>query len=409
MANIAQLVKTFGALAMLRAVNVLLPIALYPILLHRLGPDLLGLVVFAQAVATYFMVGVNYATETYGTRLVSRLKDQPDALRREVSQLWWMKVLLFAGVLILYAALLALWPFTHPHIYVFVFSLHVVVYETFFPVWFYQGVDEVPRVTLLNVGSKVLGAVLLLTWVVVEKDAWLVPTAHMAAALAMTGIATLMLVRRLDGIAAPNLRGIATHLRGGWPFFVTSLSGMLYVNANRVLIGAVGMAEVAYYDLADRVVQLAKAPQQILGLSLFPKLSASDNPNALVRRFAPYSIAANALLTVAVFVGAPVIVTLLSPGLSPEGALISAAVMQILSLNILVVGLESIVVVQQALAQNHEKAVMRFTLESVGIFAAVILSLLAVGRYEVTSLTGAAVLVECYLLARTYLYLRRGR
>ena len=46
------------------------------------GPDLLGLVVFAQAVATYFMVGVNYATETYGTRLVSRLKDQPDALRQ---------------------------------------------------------------------------------------------------------------------------------------------------------------------------------------------------------------------------------------------------------------------------------------------------------------------------------------
>ncbi|NQW41634.1 MAG: oligosaccharide flippase family protein [Cryomorphaceae bacterium] len=409
MASTKKLVKTFSALAMLRAVNVLLPLALYPVLLHRLGAELLGLVVFAQAVATYFMVGVNYATETYGTRLVSRLKDQPEALRHEVSQLWWMKVLLLLVVLLAYGLLLALWPFTHPHIYVFVFSLHVVLYEAFFPVWFYQGIDKVHQVTLLNVGSKILGAVLLLSWVTVQKDAWLVPTANTAAALVMIAIATLMLYRRLGGIAAPSLSGIIVHLRGGWPFFVTSLAGMLYVNANRVLIGAVGMAEVAYYDLADRVVQLAKAPQQILGLSLFPKLSTSAEAKALVRRFAPYSVVANALLTAAVFAGAPLIVSLLSPGLSVEGAFISVSVMQILSLNILVVGLESIVVVQQALAQNHERAVMRFTMESVALYAGFVLALVAFEHYRVTWLTSAAVLVECYLLLRTFNYLRRAR
>ena len=146
MSSTKKLVKTFSALAMLRAVNVLLPLALYPVLLHRLGAELLGLVVFAQAEATYFMVGVNYATETYGTRLVSRLKDQPEALRHEVSQLWWMKVFLLVAVLLAYGLLLALWPFTHPHIYVFVFSLHVVLYEAFFPVWFYQGIDKVHQV-----------------------------------------------------------------------------------------------------------------------------------------------------------------------------------------------------------------------------------------------------------------------
>ena len=406
MASTKKLVKTFSALAMLRAVNVLLPLALYPVLLHRLGAELLGLVVFAQAVATDLMVGVNYATETYGTRLVSRLKDQPEALRHEVSQLWWMKVFLLVAVLLAYGLLLAFWPFTHPHIYVFVFSLHVVLYEAFFPVWFYQGIDKVHQVTLLNVGSKILGAVLLLSWVTVQKDAWLVPTANTAAALVMLSLA---LTGFGMGIAAPSLSGIMIHLRGGWPFFVTSLAGMLYVNANRVLIGAVGMAEVAYYDLADRVVQLAKAPQQILGLSLFPKLSASADAKALVRRFAPYSVVANAVLTAAVFAGAPLIVALLSPGLSAEGAFISVSVMQILSLNILVVGLESIVVVQQALAQNHERAVMRFTLESVMLYAGFVLTLVAFGYYRVTWLTSAAVLVECYLLLRTFSYLRRAR
>ncbi len=61
--RVQPLWRNYGALAALRAVNVLLPLALYPVLLYRLGPDLFGLVIFAQAVATYFVMGANYATE----------------------------------------------------------------------------------------------------------------------------------------------------------------------------------------------------------------------------------------------------------------------------------------------------------------------------------------------------------
>jgi len=407
--RVQPLWRNYGALAALRAVNVLLPLALYPVLLHRLGPDLFGLVIFAQAVATYFMMGANYATEIYGTRLISRSKHDPDLLRREASQLWWMKLLLLAVVAAVYAGLLALWPFTHDHLFVFAFSLHVVVYEAFFPVWFFQGVEDVTPSATLNIAAKLLGALLLLTWVVLSKDAWLVPSAYMASALAMAVVATVMLYRRLGGIQAPRPREIARHLREGWPFFVTNLSGMLYVNANRVLIGAIGMAEVAYYDLAEKVVQLAKAPQQILGLSLFPRLSSAQEPRSVVQRFAPYSLAVNSALTLTVFAAAPWIVPLLSPGLPAEGELMAEAVLQVLSLNIVVVGLNSIVVIQRALAEDGEHAVMRFSLESLGFYLLTVAALYLGGRYEVIWLTGAAVLVECYLLARTYLYLRRGR
>lgn len=407
--RVQPLWRNYGALAALRAVNVLLPLALYPVLLHRLGPDLFGLVIFALAIATYFMMGANYATEIYGTRLISRSKHDPDLLRREASQLWWMKLLLLAVVAAVYAGMLALWPFTHDHLFVFAFSLHVVVYEAFFPVWFFQGVEDVAPSATLNIAAKLLGALLLLTWVVLPKDAWLVPSAYMASAFAMAVVATVMLYRRLGGIQAPRPREIARHLREGWPFFVTNLSGMLYVNANRVLIGAIGMAEVAYYDLAEKVVQLAKAPQQILGLSLFPRLSSAQEPRSVVQRFAPYSLAVNSALTLTVFAGAPWIVPLLSPGLPAEGELMAEAVLQVLSLNIVVVGLNSIVVIQRALAEDGEHAVMRFSLESLGFYLLTVAALYLGGRYEVIWLTGAAVLVECYLLARTYLYLRRGR
>jgi hypothetical protein len=72
-----------------------------------------------------------------------------------------------------------------------------------------------------------------------------------------------------------------------------------------------------------------------------------------------------------------------------------------------VVGLNSVVVIQRALAENGERAVMRFSLESLAFYLLTVAGLYLTGNYAVTWLTGAAVLVECYLLARTYLYLRR--
>ncbi len=50
---------------------------------------------------------------------------------------------------------------------------------------------------------------------------------------------------------------------------------------------------------------------------------------------------------------------------------------------------------------------MRFSLESLAFYLLTVAALYLTGNYAVTWLTGAAVLVECYLLARTYLYLRR--
>jgi hypothetical protein len=66
------------------------------------------------------------------------------------------------------------------------------------------------------------------------------------------------------------------------------------------------------------------------------------------------------------------------------------------------------VVVQKALAQNHEKSVMRFTLEALGLFATYIGLLALTGGYTVVALTSGSVLVECYLLGRTFVFLRRA-
>jgi len=400
--------QNFGALAILRAANVILPILLYPIILFRLGPELFGLVIFAQAVASYFMIGANYATEIYGTRAVSRVVNEPESLQEVASQIWWMKLLLLAATIICFLLLLLFWGFTHSHLFVFIFSLHVVIYEAFFPGWFYQGIEKVATATLINVGAKLVATALLLIWVIDPKDAWKVPLAYAVAALTMAILSTLLFARHIGGIRTPKWRAIVGHLRLGWPFFVTNLSGMLYVNANRVLIGSIGMAEVAYYDLADRVVQLAKAPQQIFGLTMFARLSKMMEPLRFVRRWAPVSFSINSLLFIAIYLGAPWIVPALSPGISPEGELLAEQVLRILSLNVVVVGLNSVVVIQTALVQNQERNVMRFSLEALGLYGISALSLWLMNEFEVTQLTVLAVGVEAFLLVRTFAFLRHA-
>ncbi|NQW26012.1 MAG: oligosaccharide flippase family protein [Cryomorphaceae bacterium] len=399
----------FTALTALRALNVLLPLALYPWLMAQLGAETLGLVIFAQAVATYFMVIPNYSMETFGTKAIADAAQQPEHLWTTTNSLYALKGLLFLASVLAYALLCWLWPFARENALLFLLSLHVVVLEAFLPTWFYQGIQDIKQASYLNGMAKAIAVVWLLFTVRHPHDAFHVPLGYLIGSLFASGMGYLWVQGHTGPLKpwASPWRASQKYLKLGWPFFLTSLNGVLYVYANRILMGYFGMAQVAYYDLAEKWVQIAKAPQQILGLTLFPKITQDAHPKALIRRFAYPSMAFNVLLFLGILWVAPWLVQWMAPGVSAQGQATTIALMRILSFNIVIIGLNNIVVVQRMLALGHEHRIVRFTLETLLIFVAMGVFLYASGYYSMQGLTWIAVLTETYLLLRSWFYLRR--
>ena len=393
--------KNFSALTVLRALNVLVPLALYPWLMVQLGAETLGIVVFAQAVATYFMVLPNYNLETFGTGLVAKASGATSELKSIASQLLGLKVLLFFVASVAFILLTFMWPFARQHALIFLLSMHLFVQEAFLPTWFFQGIEKVKVVATYNGLSKLLAVFWMLAFVRGSETAFHVPLGYLIGALSAAIAGTWSMRKSVRGFAMPTFLQIQSLAKTGWPYFITSVNGYLYVYANRILMGFFGMSYVAYYDLADKWLQMGKAPQQILGLSLFPKISQAPSPKSILKRFGPSSVGINALFALGLFFSAGWIVQLSIPGMEAESYQLATGLIQILSLNILLSGLNSLFVIQGLMGSGDGTSVMWLTLETLVFFALGVAALYALGEFTPIRLTSAAVAAEAYLVVRS--------
>ena len=400
------LLKNFSALTVLRALNVLVPLALYPWLILQLGAETLGIVVFAQAVATYFMVVPNYNMETFGTGLVAKASGATSELKSVTSQLLGLKMLLFVLASIAFTLLTLVWPFARQHAVIFLLSMHLLVQEAFLPTWFFQGIQKVKVVATYNGLSKLLAVLWILAFVRGPETAFHVPLGYLVGALSASLAATWTMRQTTEGFTYSSLVQIRNLAKSGWPYFITSVNGYLYVYANRILMGFFGMTYVAYYDLADKWLQMGKAPQQILGLSLFPKISQAQSPKSILKRFGPPSVTFNTLLALGLFFSAGWIVQFSIPDMDAESYQLAKGLMQILSLNILLSGLNSLFVIQGLMGSGDGTSVMWLTLETLLFFSLAVGALFALGQFTPMPLTCAAVAAEAYLLIRSGFVIR---
>ena len=146
---------------------------------------------------------------------------------------------------------------------------------------------------------------------------------------------------------------------------------------------------------------MGKAPQQILGLSLFPKISQSPSPKSILKRFGPPSIMVNVLLAGGLFFTAGWIVEFSIPDVAPEAYRLSTGLLRILSMNILLSGLNSLFVIQGLMGSGEGKSVMWLTLETLVFFGLTVGGLFLVGCFTPLMITRAAVAAEAYLVVRS--------
>ena len=74
------------------------------------------------------------------------------------------------------------------------------------------------------------------------------------------------------------MRELRSAYQESFPLFVSSLSTQIYVNVNKLVIGAfLGMSEVSIYDMADKVLHLMKLPISMMAQAVFPKISRERN------------------------------------------------------------------------------------------------------------------------------------
>lgn len=400
-----------GNLAALYAIRIaasVLPLISMPYVVRILGPGGYGVFAFSQGLIGYFNMLIDYGFNLAATRRIAATRHDRAERDRVVSATLAAKLLLallgFALLLLLTAVL----PPLRSARMVALLLYGATLGSAIFPVWLYQGEERMVRSSVLVVAGTVAATAAIFVFVRQPGDQVALGGVWGAAGL-LTGIVALAVALRTFAVTLhrPSRAELMYVLRDGMLLSVSAGSTTLYTSGNTFLLGLVAPKEVVgLYAGGEKIVRAVQELVNPIQQALYPRLSAlAGRSHALAvdaaRRIIGWTAGLGLLLSLGIFIGAPLAVSLL---LGPDFGR-TVAVVRILSPLPFLVALSSTLTFQLMLPMGRDRALLR-VITAAGI-GNVLLALLFASRWLERGMALAVLSTEIVVLACIALYLRR--
>ncbi len=281
------LFQNFSFLTILQIATLVFPLITYPYLIRVLGKELYGTVIFAQAVVAYFSIVINFGFNISATKDVSIYRDDPKRLSEIVSSVYIIKVILFILCFVIFSAVVYVVPKLQKHYVLLMLTYGIALGEVLLPVWFYQGIEKMKYMTYVSVLSKLVFTICTFIFIRSVDDYLYMPVLLSLGAV-IGGLISFFLVFKTENVRFifPKVSIIRNYVKRTIPFFLSRFSAVLYGETNTVIIGAyLGMADVAYYDLARKLSTLMMIPNNIINTGVYPKIAREKNVNFVKKVF----------------------------------------------------------------------------------------------------------------------------
>lgn len=270
-----RLFSNFLSLSVLQWANYILPLLTIPYLIRVLGIEYFGLLAFASAVIVYFNIITDYGFNLTATREISIHRDNREKIIEIFSVVMTIKFILMGISFILLSILLVSFEKFSINWEIYFFTFGIVVGQALFPVWFFQGMEQMKYITYLNILSKTIFTVAIFIFVQEQRDYYMVPILT-SIGFIIAGIWSLFLIKKEFDIKfqIQPLKTIKYYLIDGWDVFIVTIAGNLYESTNMVILGLFSSnAEVGYYSIIDRVKGVIRSVFAPVVQSFYPHLS----------------------------------------------------------------------------------------------------------------------------------------
>ena len=293
-------------LSVLEILKMVMPFVALPYLISTVGADKYGLVVFAQAIISYFIIFINFGLDVSAVKNVSINRSDNEKLSEVVSSVLIIKAFLFILSFLALGVLLLL-------------SFLSCLSEILFPVWFYQGVEKMKYITLIRFTSIFFYTVTVFIFIKNESDYLLIPLLQSLGWL-LSGVISFFMLIRVEKMSlfVPTIESIRRYFKESVPFFVSRVSVVINASMAKTICGIFfSMHEVAVFDLAQKIAMTALVPLQMLNQALFPHIAKTLDRKFVNKCFRLILLATGCIIVI-VYILAPFAVFVLSDGKLPE-------------------------------------------------------------------------------------------
>jgi O-antigen/teichoic acid export membrane protein len=403
------LVKNVFSLGLVQVANYVFPFITVPIVSRIIGPDKFGVISFASSFVTYFTLLINFGFDLSATRAIAANRDNVEERNKIFNQVVTAKILLFAVSLILFLTCLFTVPQLRNEKEVAIFSFILCFSWVITPNWLYQGMQELSRVAIFNLVTKIIFTVIILL-VIREREDYIWQPLAISIAQVIVGIYSFSYaIRRYNiSLARTKIQPVLELLWRERVIFFSMVVINLYTTTNTVLLGFLqSETQVGYYSAGYRLIIIIQSLISIpLSQALFPFIGSAfaqsrEKGLEVVRQMVPIVTVITLTAALVLWLFGPLVILLIY-GHKFEPSIM---VFRILAFVPLIIGWSNLFGIQTMINLKMDKTFFRIT--ALGAVMSIVLNFIFVTRFGFIGTAVSWVLTEILITVSMYLVLTR--
>ena len=252
-----------------QVIILVIPLVISPYLTRVLGANNLGEYTFVNSIAFYFIIIANLGISNYGQRLIANVRDDESRLRKDFWSLYFVHTIISLISIILY--LFFIFFFTTSNQYLYLINIFYVLSATFDITWLFYGLENFKSVVIKNTIIKVLECISIFLFVKNNNSLYIYTWIMCISYL----VSQFVMLPQAIGIIKPIKFDIKYSFKHFKPLIILSISviaASLYTVFDKTLLGIMTTKQdVAYYEYANKIVNIPKQIINVIAIVYFPK------------------------------------------------------------------------------------------------------------------------------------------
>lgn len=165
--------KNLSYLTLIQISNTIIPLIIIPYLANRVTQGSFGNLEFARYFCYFFSIIINFGFDVTITRKITLRKNEFHYVNNIVCQTFYSKTILLFISGFFYFIIINSVPSLQDIIFLLTVTFAINIGFVLFPVWYFQGIEELSKISLINFFIKIIIALLTVLLIKKNSDYWI--------------------------------------------------------------------------------------------------------------------------------------------------------------------------------------------------------------------------------------------
>ena len=296
------------------------------------------------------------------------------------------------------------------HLLLFFITFLGVLGTALFPLWFYQGIEKMNYILVINVSVRLITTALVFVLIKDENDFIKLAGLNTSALFAIGFVGLVVAFNKFQiKYILPEKELLKMQLKNGWNLFLSTVWINLYTTSNVFILGLFAPANVVgYFAAADKIRLAFQGILSTMSQSVFPYVNKllSESYERFInfnRKLFKVALSAGTIISITLFLFAePLVNIVLGKDYEP-----SVLVLRIIAWLPLVIFLSNVLGIQTMLPMNKHKsfAIILFFAAMINL----ILSFILVPKYYEIGTAISVLATEIFVTMAFFVFIKKNK